>query len=158
MRDLSQHIRRFLASGAYFGFAPRIPGTFGTIPGVLLFLPLSGQPYVILGLFIILTAVSFPLGDWAEKEWKEKDPQRFVLDEVVGYLLTILFIPVASLWKTAAIGFILFRIFDGLKPPPIRNIQKYKGGVGIVIDDLAAGVCANLVFRLLLWQFPALTT
>ena len=158
MPAISHKVRLFLASGAYFGFAPKTPGTFGTIPGVLLFLPLSGHPYVILALFLALTAISIPLGDWAEKEWNEKDPQRFVLDEVVGFLLTVLFIPVGSLWKTAAVGFILYRIFDGIKPPPIRNIQKFKGGVGIVIDDLAAGIWANLMFRLLLWQFPAMTS
>ena len=78
----------------------------------------------------------------------KKDPQQVVIDEVAGQLLTLAFAPLA--WKPLLAGFILFRAFDMLKPPPIRRLEKLPEGTGIVVDDLGAGVYAAIVLQLLL--------
>jgi len=77
-----------------------------------------------------------------------KDPQSVVVDEVAGQWITVLFAPVS--WKTLLVGFILFRLFDILKPPPVRQLERLPEGVGIVMDDVAAGLYALLVLQLVL--------
>jgi phosphatidylglycerophosphatase A len=77
-----------------------------------------------------------------------KDPQNVVIDEVAGQWITLLFVPVA--WQTVLAGFILFRGFDILKPPPVRQLERLPEGTGIVVDDVAAGVYALLMMQLLL--------
>jgi phosphatidylglycerophosphatase A len=77
-----------------------------------------------------------------------KDPQFVVIDEVAGQWITLLFAPVA--WKTMLAGFILFRGFDIVKPPPVRQLERLPEGTGIVVDDVAAGVYALAVLQLLI--------
>jgi phosphatidylglycerophosphatase A len=77
-----------------------------------------------------------------------KDPQFVVIDEVAGQLIALIAVPLA--WKTFLAGFILFRVFDILKPPPVRQLERLPGGTGIVLDDVAAGIFAFLGIHLLL--------
>jgi phosphatidylglycerophosphatase A len=76
-----------------------------------------------------------------------------VIDEVLGQLVTLAFIPVG--WRAALVGFVLFRIYDVIKPYPANRFEKFHGGLGIMADDFAAGVYANLTLRLLMWLLPA---
>jgi phosphatidylglycerophosphatase A len=78
----------------------------------------------------------------------KKDPQHVVIDEVAGQLVTLIACPIV--WKALLAGFILFRVFDILKPPPIRSLEKLPEGTGIVVDDLGAGVYGSIVLQLLL--------
>lgn len=141
----------WLATGFYTGNIPWAPGTFGTLPGLLLCFFLASLP---LSASILLIIALIGLATWiageAEKMLGEKDPGCIVIDEIVGMAVTMVAIPFTL--PTVVAGFLLFRFFDVLKPPPISTIdKKVHGGVGIVLDDVIAGVFANLVLRMGIW-------
>jgi len=141
----------WLATGFYTGNSPWAPGTFGTLPGLLLCfflacLPLSVSILLILALIVVAVWIAGK----AEKMLGKKDPGCIVIDEIAGMTVTLLAIPFTL--QNAIAGFLLFRFFDVLKPPPISTIdKKVHGGVGIVLDDVIAGVFANLVLRTGIW-------
>lgn len=137
-----------LASGFGAGLAPLAPGTFGTLVGVpicLLCLPLPwlGRLPVVLALLIL----SIYVAGRAEEIYQKKDDQRIVIDEIVGFQVTMLPVMITALHLF--IGFLLFRIFDILKPFPLQHLQRLPGGWGIVLDDVGAGIYAGLVMLLL---------
>lgn len=139
----------FLATGGGVGFLPGAKGTYGTAVGVLLYWAVSGLPPVH---FLLFTVTFFFLSVWcaglAEVYFQKKDSQQIVIDEIAGYLVTMLFLPFQ--WKYAVAGFVVFRLFDILKPFPIRLAErKLKGGWGVVLDDILAGVMGNLVLQVL---------
>ncbi len=105
-----------------------------------------------MGTLITLAAIAIAIGIPAATRFARatgaKDPQSVVIDEVAGQWITLLFIPVS--WKTLLVGFILFRSFDILKPPPVRQLERLPEGTGIVVDDVAAGVYALVVMQLIL--------
>lgn len=131
------------------GYMPISPGTFGTVVGVLLFWATAGLPlssYIIFVIAFIIFAVW--ISGQTEKLYGEKDPKRVVIDEVAGFLVTML--GQSWRWELVVVGFILFRFFDILKPFPIRKLERsLGGGWGIVLDDVAAGIYANIVLRCL---------
>jgi phosphatidylglycerophosphatase A len=142
------------------GFVPVASGTFGTLGGVGLALALAylpGLPYAawLLLATAVLFAAGIPLGDWAGRRYG-KDPSEFVLDEVAGYLVTVAVFaavfgrPLQS-WQGHAIAFVLFRAADVLKPQPARRLESLPGGLGIMADDLMAGVYAGGVLALAGW-------
>ena len=137
----------FLATGFYIGNIPFAPGTFGSLIGLPLCFALAGislAPAVLCILFFIFFAVC--IADAAEKILKQNDPGCIVIDEIAGMMVTLIGLPVSPI--TLASGFIIFRILDILKPFPIRNIDKrIPGGLGVVADDVAAGIIANLLLR-----------
>jgi len=143
----------FIATGFYSGYLPRAPGTWGSLVGLALFFllhTLSLEVYlaVVTGIFIIGT---FAAGE-AEKIMDRKDPGLVVIDEIVGMLITMIAIPATPLAMT--LGFILFRIFDIWKPFPIRLIdQQFHGGLGIMLDDVVAGIYSLAAMHLLGWLF-----
>ncbi len=138
----------FLATGGYVGHAPFAPGTFGTLVGlpmVYLLSKANGALASILVVALVLGAVW--VAHRAESALKAKDPGCIVIDEIAGMCVTMLFIPLTL--TTGIAGFFLFRLFDVIKPPPIRQIdRKLHGGWGIVMDDVVAGIMANIVLRL----------
>lgn len=144
-----------VSSGLGIGFIPWASGTFGTLWGVLLFYLLGGlswQVFFLITLGAILIAVF--LAHQAEIALGQKDSSVIVSDEIVGYLVTVIGIPFGPV--TAIAAFILFRLFDIFKPFPIRRLEKrLPGGWGVVLDDVMAGVYAQIVLRLFLyfWQF-----
>jgi phosphatidylglycerophosphatase A len=101
---------------------------------------------ILAAVFVIL--IGIPAATRVARAHANKDPQFVVIDEVAGQLIALIAAPLS--WKTFAAGFILFRIFDILKPPPVRQLEKLPEGVGIVLDDVAAGLYALLVMQLLL--------
>lgn len=144
-------IARFFYSGFFSGYSPCAPGTFGSLVGFALFYLenyfFPEQAYWLNA--IICFALIYPaikLGDFAEKDLSAKDPQVVVLDEIFGYFVSVLFIPYSL--KAAIAALILFRIFDIIKPFPICRIQNLKGGMGIFMDDILAGVMSNVLVRL----------
>ena len=141
-------LARFVATGAYTGYAPVIPGTFGTLPGVAL-APLfarlcahSTALYALALLIAILIAVW--AADIVVDQEANSDPQIIVVDEIVGYLLALGFLPHITLGSMLA-AFLAFRVFDVIKPFPGRRLEHLPGGLGVVADDLWAGILARLV-------------
>jgi len=132
----------------FCGYFPLVPGTFASFIGMLIFLQLEGiQPYYWLVLSCCLV-VGFLVCGKAEKIFGKKDPSNIVIDEVCGMLLSFMFVPVDL--KLAVTGFILFRIFDALKPFPLSGLQNLRGSLGIMGDDIMAGLYTNLVLQVVL--------
>ncbi len=141
---------RFFASFFYLGYSPLAPGTCGSIGGILLAWFFYRQATFILTL---LAVGGFLISKPAREIFNSDDPRQFVLDEVCGMMLTLLGMP-RILWLFGA-GFVLFRIFDVLKPWPINRIQSMENPASILWDDLAAGFFSNVCLRLIL-HFTAL--
>jgi phosphatidylglycerophosphatase A len=138
-----------LATGLYLGKAPKMPGTFGTLLGVPLAWALAqGGPifYMIASIVAILLAVA--IAELYERQSRAHDPGEVVIDEVVGYLVAFALLPIT--WQSFALAFALFRAFDILKPFPISYLdRKVEGGLGTVVDDVAAGLAASLVTQVI---------
>ncbi len=157
--DWRGSLKTALATSFGLGFVPPAPGTLGTAPAVaayVLVAHLAPEPLhaVILGVLLLAAcAGTVWLGPWTEKRWGKKDPGAFVLDEVAGFLLTVLLFRVPSVTHTAIWAFAVTRVFDIAKPPPIRRLERLPAGWGVLVDDLAASVYAAVALHLLLaWQ------
>jgi phosphatidylglycerophosphatase A len=130
------------------------PGTWASLATVLLWwllashLPPAVRLPVILVLIVIVVAIGIPAATLEERGWGKHDPSHVVIDEVAGQLVTLVACPIV--WQALLAGFILFRGFDIVKPPPVRSLEKLPGGTGIVVDDLGAGVYALIVLQVLL--------
>ena len=130
------------------------PGTWGSAAGMLLWaataslLPLAARTPAAIGLAILVIMIGIPAATQVSRAYAVKDPQFVVIDEVAGQLIALIAVPLA--WKTFLAGFILFRAFDIVKPPPVRQLEKLPEGTGIVLDDVAAGIYALAVMQLLL--------
>ena len=149
--NLREQAVAFLATGFWLGNIPFAPGTFGSLIGLPLCFVLSETELTLAAiaavLFIFFAAW---IAHAAEKIIRRKDPGCIVIDEVAGMLVTLIGLPFNPL--TVAAGFIIFRILDILKPFPIRVLDKrLSGGVGVVADDVAAGIIANLLLRIIIY-------
>ena len=145
----------FLATVAYCGYFPIAPGTVGSAAGLVVYLLVwwTRSPLVEAGLIAVIFAVGTWAATHAERYFGTIDPGAVVIDEVVGMLVTLAFIPVG--WSGALAGFLLFRVFDVIKPFPANRLEKLHGGFGIMADDFAAGVYANICLRVLIWLLPS---
>jgi phosphatidylglycerophosphatase A len=147
---MGDKLRLALVSFGFLGCSPFAPGTFGTLGGVLIAWLLKDTawfPLWIAVACIALYAATLPLGPWAERYAGRKDPGIFVVDEVIGYLITIAWMKGPSL-VALAVAFFVFRFFDIAKPWPCRRLEKVGGGHGILLDDVLAGVWGLLVIML----------
>jgi len=130
------------------------PGTWGSAATVLLWAALArvlnptARTPIAIALAIVVIVVGIPAATRVSRAFGSKDPQFVVIDEVAGQLISLIAVPLA--WKTFLAGFILFRIFDIVKPPPVRQLERLPEGAGIVLDDVAAGIYALVVMQLLL--------
>ena len=139
-----------LAFGLGLGFMPFMPGTFGTLLGVLIYF-LNNYYFITpeVVLLILTTILGIYICGKTAKDINHHDHPGIVFDEVVGYLVTMLFISFSVF--NIILGFILFRIFDIVKPWPISYCdKKLNGGFGIMFDDILAGIFANIVLRMIL--------
>lgn len=169
--------RALLLSSGGLGYLRPAPGTWGSLPpaGLAFIMHLAGAPHwsVQVALMIVLAAscvICVALGAWGERHFGKKDASNIVIDETAGQCIPLMFWPssfassldawtpegtldLAALLRAAlAVGaaFVLFRIFDIVKPPPARGLQRLKAGVGVVIDDLFAGVYAAIIMQIAL--------
>ena len=159
MRDPAIHtmtrLALLIATAGYVGYAPFAPGTVGSLAGLVIYvvIRMSGLPGLEIGVIAFLLAAGVWAALVAERHFGGIDPGPVVIDEVAGMLITLAFIPVGRAGVLA--GFLLFRLFDILKPFPAAQLERLHGGFGIMADDVMAGIYANLSVRLVLWIFPA---
>jgi phosphatidylglycerophosphatase A len=141
-------IARLIATGFYTGYAPKAPGTAGSLFGLFLYwaIPGSKSVYSLVGIALI-----FFTGVWAanqvEKETKVHDNQIIVIDEIVGMLITVALFEKTLIWLV--VGFLLFRFFDIMKPFPAKSSEKIPHGWGVMMDDVIAGIYSALSLRLI---------
>ncbi len=135
------------------GYLPLMPGTFASLAFVLLhFFAFKKFPiYIFLSLLFLIFFIGVEFSTRAEKILGKKDPRHVVIDEVLGQMISLFLIPART--APIIIGFLLFRIFDVLKPYPCFEVQKIKGGWGIMLDDLFAGIWANIFLRIIIIIF-----
>lgn len=138
-----------LAFGLGFGLMPVAPGTFGTLLGIPIYWALAAAPPWAYGLVLaLLFGAGIPLCSVCQKRLGIQDHSGIVWDEIVGVLITLW--GAEPTWRNVAIGFVLFRLFDVLKPWPIRLLdRRIHGGLGIMLDDALAGTFGWVVFRAL---------
>jgi phosphatidylglycerophosphatase A len=138
----------FLATGAHVGRIPFASGTFGSLVGLPIVYLLSRIDWMAAAILTaILVLFSVRVAHLAEQQLKAKDPGCIVIDEIAGMCVAMLAIPLTL--TTGLAGFLLFRVFDIIKPPPARQMERrLQGGWGVVMDDVVAGVMANLVLRI----------
>lgn len=141
----------FLAFGLGSGASPRAPGTVGTLAAMPLWYLLAQTP---LAVYLLLVLVAFVIGIWlcgrTSREIGVDDHSGIVWDEFVGYWITMIALPVD--WSWALAGFVLFRLFDILKPWPIGPVDRQlRGGLGIMLDDVLAGIMAAAVLWGVIW-------
>ena len=143
----------YIATLGFIGHLPCAPGTFGSFAGLLVIMMSRPSDAALLISFLPLLV----LGIWSSHSAEKvlgKDSGHIVIDELCGYLVSVLFIPKSAGYLVAA--FILFRAFDILKPPPIRRIERtVPGGAGIMLDDVLAGVYTNVCIQLWIYLSAA---
>jgi phosphatidylglycerophosphatase A len=156
VRSLADQAIVGLATGAWVGLVRYAPGTFGAIWG----LPLAwltqrasgGHLVVELALIAVVLVVGIPICTAAvPRLGGKKDPGSIVLDEIASMPIVFLAVPLDS-WSVAIAGFALHRLFDISKPPPARQLERLRGGLGIMADDVAASVYANIALHLLVFS------
>jgi phosphatidylglycerophosphatase A len=129
------------------------PGSWASAATTLLWfavahsVPASWRTGLCCGLAALVVLIGIPAATRVARAAGLEDPQFVVIDEVAGQLLSLIGVPLS--WKSLLTGFILFRVFDTTKPPPIRQLERIPEGAGIVLDDVAAGICALIVMHLL---------
>lgn len=145
---------KFMASGFGVGWLPVAPGTWGAAEAILLLVPFMwfNIPPSVFTLFLSLLIILFTwIGvksvDYLQKEWGE-DPKQVVIDEMIGVWIAILGLPLNGFNLIA--GFILFRFFDIAKPLGVRQLESIEGGWGVMLDDVLAGVYANIVLQIII--------
>jgi phosphatidylglycerophosphatase A len=145
----------FIATVGYCGYFPIAPGTVGSAAGLLFYalVAWTGSSAFEVALIVGLFAAGVWAGTTAERYFGGVDPGPIVLDEVVGMLITLAFVPGLG-WSGALAGFVLFRVFDVIKPYPAARFEQLHGGLGVMADDAMAAVYANLCLRALLWLAP----
>lgn len=143
-------LRRLAVSVGGLGYVPLMPGTAASAAALAVGLAVLAwvpQPvWVLAGLIVLSVAVGFSLSAWAEDAAGGKDPVWFVLDETAGMWVAMWALPGG--WRAALAAFALFRLLDIAKPPPVKQAETLLGSGGIMLDDLVAGVLANVVVRL----------
>jgi phosphatidylglycerophosphatase A len=154
-------VRKLIVTGLGTGYLWP-PGTWGSLGSCGVFLAVAfaggGRWYCVAGTMAVLavaaTEACVALGEFAERTFGRRDPRQCTIDEWAGQAVALLLLPLGTGWrdwlKSAGVAFAAFRAFDILKPPPIRGLERLPRGWGVVADDLAAGVYANIVAQLVL--------
>ena len=145
-KDCSVRWVQWVATGFGVGYLPLFPGTFGSLLGLFLFLPLRSLPPISYALFFLLfVGLGVYTSDACELLFRKKDAGEIIIDEIAAMLLVLPFLPASAGWWIA--GFIAFRFFDIAKPAPIRTFEKLPGGWGVMADDLVAAGYAIILLR-----------
>lgn len=144
-----------IATAGYAGHFPMAPGTAGSAVGLVLFslVRLAGGGWLEAAAIVGLFAAGTWAAGVAEHHYGRRNPGAVVVDEVMGMLVTLAFLPVS--WVGALVGFFAFRLTDIVKPWPARSMESLPGGLGVMADDAMAAVYAHLLVRAACWALPA---
>ncbi len=144
-----------IATFGYTGYFPVAPGTAGSAAALLVYALVrgSGSPLVEAAVLVAVAVIGTWSASIAERHFNATDPGEVVIDEVLGMLMTLAFLPLT--WRGVAVGFLVFRILDIIKPFPADVAERLRGGLGIMADDGMSGVYGNLIMRALVWLLPA---
>jgi phosphatidylglycerophosphatase A len=147
-------VARLIGTWFFLGYVPKGPGTAGSLGAIACAALLSAYAGITPAGFAVLAVLLLAPGSWAagrmERDTGKKDPQTVVVDEVAGQWIALA--GAASLnWRSLLAALILFRLFDILKPPPVRQLERVPGGAGIMLDDVMAGIYAALVLYAAGW-------
>jgi phosphatidylglycerophosphatase A len=144
----------FLATSGFVGYVPVAPGTAGSLVGVALFYVLRafGGPFAEVAAILILFAAGVWAAGVAERHWQRTDPGPVVIDEVVGMLITLCWLPLTGLG--VFVGFLVFRVFDVWKPWPAARFEALHGGLGVMADDAMSAVYGQVLMRVLVAAAP----
>lgn len=152
-----QKFARIISTFFFIGYFPGIPGTIASLAALAIFLIFKANPAIIFCISSLSFFAGFLFSKDTEKYFNKKDPRQVVIDEVAGMFLCLSLIPSQRLTGFVAFAaFLLFRIFDWVKPYPINRIQKLPGSLGIMLDDVIAAVYAVILLeglvRIALWM------
>ena len=137
---------KYLATLGFIGYIPVASGTFGTLAAFAVFILLKPSFLVHAVILLLIIPVGLISSHIAERVLNEKDSRYIVVDEFCGYFFSVLLIPFSLSYALAA--FFLFRFFDILKPFPMRKMENLKGGIGIMADDIMAGLYTNVILQI----------
>lgn len=143
MRRLTKIITSFF----YLGHSPFMPGTLGSLAGLLIYFVVKDKFPVYAFSLVFLFTLGVMFSAEAEKIYKRKDAEMIVIDEACGMMLAMFLVPY-NLWIMIS-GFILFRAFDILKPPPAKAIEKFSGSFGVMFDDIIAAIYTNFILQII---------
>jgi len=154
-------LRSLLVTGLGTGYLPVAPGTWGSavVAGVYLLAGRYGDcwpaaaPVAMAAVALLSGVICVALGPFAERRFGTKDPRQVTIDEWAGQAVALAGLPAAGIGggpAAAAVGFVAFRLFDIIKPQPVKALEKLPAGWGVLADDLAAGVYANIACQILL--------
>lgn len=149
---VSKKILLLIATYFQIGKFPKAPGTVATLATIPLWWALSQTGPI---LYMIITLILFPVGVIAAQAYEAQsdthDSKEIVIDEVVGFLITMTWLPMT--WQSVVFGFAIFRFLDIVKPPPIRQLdRKVPGGLGVMLDDVVAGIIGSVLMQLIYTQ------
>ncbi|RMF61085.1 MAG: phosphatidylglycerophosphatase A [Calditrichaeota bacterium] len=136
-----------IATGLGFGYSPIAPGTAGSILALVTGYFFLGHhlPLLLIGI-VVITLLGIISASYVENTQGKEDPSIVVVDEVAGMWIALIMVPHSPGWYLAA--FLLFRFFDVAKPYPIRSMEKFHGGLGIMLDDIIAGVYSLIILQI----------
>ena len=139
----------FLATGCYTGYSPFIPGTTGTLAAIPIYFFLSRlSPFYYMAILLGFIYIAIWASDRAEVVLQSRDCRHIVIDEMVGFIAAMFLVPPTL--RNILLGFFLFRALDIIKPFPIRVLEeRVRGGYGVVLDDIIAGIYTNLIIYVL---------
>lgn len=140
-------VLKYIATIGFIGYLPFAPGTFGSLVAFAFFILLKPNPFIHILMLLLLIPIGIVSSHHAERLLNSKDSKHIVIDEFCGYLLSVALLPFS--YAEAIIAFFLFRIFDILKPFPIKKVESFlSGGKGIMADDMVAAIYTNLILQL----------
>jgi phosphatidylglycerophosphatase A len=148
IKTLKEKMFLIIGSGLGLGYSPIMPGTCGTLLGIPIFYLLKENNIGFIIFTLILFFIGISASNFISIKFKQKDPSFIVIDEIVGFLIAAMFIEFSIL--NIALIFVFFRLFDIIKPFPIKKLEKLSLGWGVMSDDVLAGIYANIIVRIIL--------
>jgi phosphatidylglycerophosphatase A len=149
----------------FIGFIPLAPGTLGSLItiAILWFSIDTVSPYFLAPnatafwfLYLLLLGITIFITNKAKENFGVEDPKQIIIDESVGQLITFFLIPLS--WRVLILGFLLFRFYDIVKPFPVYKFEDLEDGLGITMDDVIAGILANISLFIILWFYHVIKT